>query len=102
MKEYIEDMLNKEVDMDKTNQYNIIKEFRRVMLNNFQKLHISDKTTRMAKTAAMLDPKHMRLSYDSEVSPFIDHIMEIVEVDNRIANEPETQMIGPSQPPISL
>ena len=28
--------------------------------------------------------------------------MEIVSADNTIAKEPETQMIGPSQPPVSL
>ena len=72
------------------------------MLNHFKKLHLSEKTTRMAKTAAMLDPKHMRLSYQSEVSSFIEHIVEIVSTDNTIAKEPETQMIGPSQPPVSL
>merc|ERR1712030_284604 len=63
-------------------------------------LHLSDKTIRMAKTAAMLVPKNMRLSYQSEVSPFIEHIVEIVSADNTIAKE--TQMIGPSQPPVSL
>ena len=102
MKEYIEDMLNKEVDMQTTNQYKIIKDFRQVMLNHFKKLHLSEKTTRMAKTAAMLDPKHMRLSYQSEVDEFIEHIVQIVSADNTIGKEPETQMIGPSQPPVSL
>ena len=58
----------------------------------------------MAKAAAMLDPKHMRLSYQSEieVDAFIEHIVQIVSADNTIGKEPETQMIGPSQPPVSL
>ena len=37
------------------------------MLNHFKKLHLSEKTTRIAKTAAMLNPKHMMLSYQSEI-----------------------------------
>jgi len=37
------------------------------MLNHFKKLDLSEKTTRMVKTAAMLDPKHIRLSYQSEI-----------------------------------
>ena len=104
MKEYIEDMLDKEVDIEKTNHHIIIKHFRQVMLNHFKKLHLSEKTTRMVKTAAMLDPKHIRLSYQSdiELNGFIDHIVQIVEADNTIDKEPETQMIGPSQPPVSL
>jgi len=104
MKEYIENMLDKSVDKEKTTHHATITKFREVMLNHFKKLHLSEKTTRMVKTAAMLDPKHIRLSYQSEidVNEFIDHIEQIVKADNTIGKEPETQMIGPSQPPVSL
>jgi len=67
-------------------------------------LNLSEKTTRIVKTAAMLDPKHIRFSYQSEIeiNEFIDHIVQIAQADNTIDNESETQMIGPSQPPVSL
>ena len=97
-------MLDKAVDKGKTTHHATIQKFREGMLNHFKKLDLSEKTTTMVKTAAMLDPKHIRLSYQSdiELNGFIDHIVQIVEADNTIDKEPETQMIGPSQPPVSL
>jgi len=44
------------------------------------------------------------MGYQSDIvlNEFIDHIVQIVEADNTIDKEPETQMIGPSQPLVSL
>ena len=102
MKELIESMLARDVDIQNTNQYKTIKEFRSVMLSHFQKFDLTDKTTRLAKTASMLDPKHMLLTEDTEILPFADHIVKILEDDVPNACEPETQMVGPLQSPVSL
>ena len=50
----------------------------------------------------MLDPKLMLLTEETEMLPFADHIVQILENDFPNACEPETQMVGSSQPPVSL
>ena len=72
------------------------------MLTHFKKFQLTEETTRLAKSASMLDPKHMLLTEDTEILPFSDHIVKILEDDVPNACEPETQMVGPSQPPVSL
>ena len=81
MKVLIENMLSREVDVNSTYQYKTIKDFRSVMLSHFQKFKLTDETTRLAKTASMLDPKHMLLTEDTEILPFADHIVKILEDD---------------------
>ena len=49
----------------------------------------------------MLDPVHMLNTENADLSPVSSHIVKIIE---EIPNvyEPETQMVGPLQAPISL
>ena len=57
---------------------------------------------RLAKTASMLDPCHMIRAEEEEISPFIEHVLQILEKDVPHACASETQMVGPSQDLVSL
>ena len=102
MKVLIENMLSKGVDEDSTYHFKTITDFRGIVLSHFQTFNLSEKTNRLAKTASMLDPIHMLVAEDSEIIPFADHVVKILEEDVPDACATETQMVGPSQAPVSL
>ena len=102
MKLLIEKMLSKPVDVDNFFYNKIIKEFRGFMLAHFQSFDVSENTMRLAKTASMLDPCHMIQAEEEEISPFIEHVLQILEMDVPHASAPETQFVGPSQELVSL
>ena len=72
------------------------------MLTHFQTFDVSENTMRLAKTASMLDPCHMLKADEEEISPFIEHVLQILEKDVPHACASETQMVGPSQDLVSL
>ena len=102
MKVLIENMLSRTVDVKSISHIRTIKEFRGIMLSHFKTFELSEKTTRLAKTASMLDPIHMIRVEDEEIIPFADHVVQILEKDVPHACATETQMVGPSQDPVSL
>ena len=98
MKLLIENMLSKPVDVKVIFYHKIIKEFRGIMLTHFQTFDVSENSMRLAKTALMLDPCHMIQAEEQEISPFIEHVLQILDNDVPHACASETQMVGPSQP----
>ena len=102
MKLLIENMLSKPVDVKVIFYHKIIKEFRDFILTHFQTFDVSENTMRLAKTASMLDPCHMLKADEEEISPFIEHVLQILEMDVPHASAPETQFVGPSQELVSL
>ena len=95
MKEVILNLLNKKVDLTNTSSH--IVDFREIMLEQFKKFELSEKTLRLAKTASLLDPSHMVKAPDGDLQDLIDHVVQILEEDVPAAAAPETQAVGPSQ-----
>lgn len=89
-------MLKKEVDLTETKNSKVIKVCREKISSHFGKHELANRTARLAKTASMLDPIHMVVTEDADLTPFTDHIVEIIQ------EIPETQMVGSSQPPVNL
>ena len=102
MKLLIENMLSEPVDVKVIFYHKIIKEFRGIMLTHFQTFDVSENTMRLAKTASMLDPCHMLKADEEEISPFIEHVLQILEKDFPHASASETQEVGPLQDIVSL
>ena len=98
MKELMEQKKIREVYKRETKNSTLITEFRKQMSSHYGRFVLTENTTKLSRTASMLDPQHMVLILldDTDLKPFTDDLVEIIQ-DIPNAYVPETQMVGSSQ-----
>ena len=99
MKDIILDLLNQDVDLTQTSSP--IVKFRELLLEHFQRFELTEETSRLAKTASLVDPTHMIKAPEEDLPELIDHVVQILQQDVPAAADPETQEVGPSQALVS-
>ena len=89
--------LEKKVDRTKSSQYMV--SFREHMRDHFRNFKLGDRASRLAKTAALMDPKLVAITPRSDITVFMDNVVKFLP-----ANSPtETQdIVESSQPPVNL
>ena len=73
--------------------------FREHMKDHFQKFELEERALRLAKIAALMDPKHVAITPRADITLFVDNVVKLLP-----ANSPtETQdIVESSQPPVNL
>ena len=107
MKKLLTAKLEKEVEITEASNTAVIGAFRKNLCDHFAKFKLPKNIAKLALTASYLSPEHLvnELRFEPDIRPFIKpFIKNLVELLNDIRGTyiPETQMIGPSQPPVIL
>ena len=107
MKKLLSAELEKEVEIIEAPNTAVIQEFRWNLCYHFEKFKLPKNIAKLALIASYLSPEHLvnELHFEPDIRPFIKpFIKNLVELLNDIRSTyiSESQMIGPSQPPVIL
>ena len=105
MKNLLYTELEKEVEISDASNTSVIGAFRKKLFEQFAKFEIPDNIEKLALTASYLSPEHYvdelrnQRDFTPFTEPFIKNVVELL-TNIRGTYVPETEEIGPSQPPV--